>query len=375
MKFKIDSSNLKKISKIFSNISYNNNYLVEMNGILFEIKKDNVFIEARNTYISIKFTSNENIEIIKEGIFLVKAKLLNEVISKLENNEIITFNKVEENLITIKSKNSYYEINLMNHDKYKNEKFISDKNYEEIIINNIYFKKMIESVIFAGDERSNRKILQGINIKIDQNSIKLLASDNIRIAFNKQKINYIGEKINKIIPIKAIKEYLKLINESEEIKLRFFENKMLILSNNLLVQINLIEGTFPNLENAFFDQNKNKLTIKKDLMLSLLDRALPLVLNKESSNTIITLKILQKNLMIESNESEIGSSKVETSDFKFEGENEFVIHFNPRLLKEAIIKLENLDMILDFNTSEQPFIMKDSRINNDFRCLILPFKI
>lgn len=375
MKFKIDSLNLKKISRIFSNISYNNNYLVEMNGILFEIKKDNIFIEARNTYISLKFTSNENIEVINEGIFLVKAKLLNEVISKLENKEIITFNKIEENLITIKSKNSYYEINLLNHKNYKNEKFISDKNYNEIIINNFYFKKMIESVIFAGDERSNRKILQGINIKINDNFIKLLASDNVRIAFNKQKINYTGEKINKIIPIKAIKEYLKLINESEEIKLRFFENKMLILSSNLLIQINLIEGTFPNLENAFFDQNKNKLTIKKDLMLSLLDRALPLVLNKESNNTIITLKILKENLMIESNESEIGSSKVETADFKFEGVNEFVIHFNPRLLKEAIIKLENLDLILDFNTSEQPFIMKDSRKNNDFRCLILPFKI
>ncbi|CRX37140.1 / dnaN / DNA polymerase III subunit beta / 1531:2658 Forward [Candidatus Hepatoplasma crinochetorum] len=375
MKFKIDSLNLKKISRIFSNISYNNNYLVEMNGILFEIKKDNIFIEARNTYISLKFTSNENIEVINEGIFLVKAKLLNEVISKLENNEIITFNKVEENLITIKSKNSYYEINLLNHKNYKNEKFISDKKYNEIIINNFYFKKMIESIIFAGDERSNRKILQGINIKINDNFIKLLASDNVRIAFNKQKINYTGEKINKIIPIKAIKEYLKLINESEEIKLRFFENKMLILSSNLLVQINLIEGTFPNLENAFFDQNKNKLTIKKDLMLSLLDRALPLVLNKESNNTIITLKILKENLMIESNESEIGSSKVETADFKFEGANEFVIHFNPRLLKEAIIKLENLDLTLDFNTSEQPFIMKDSRKNNDFRCLILPFKI
>ncbi|BDV03281.1 MAG: hypothetical protein HPPSJP_0020 [Candidatus Hepatoplasma scabrum] len=375
MKFKINSLNLKKLSKIFANISYNNNYLVEMNGILFEIKKDSIFIEARNTYISLKYTLNEDIEIIKEGIFLIKAKLLNEVISKLENNETITFNKIEENLITIKSKNSYYEINLMNYKKYQKEKFISDQNYQEVLINNFYFKKLIESVIFAGDERSNRKILQGINLKIEDNKIKLLASDNVRIAFNEQKINYSEQKINKIVPIRAIREYLKLINESEEIKLKFFENKLLIISNNLLIQINLIEGIFPNLEKVFLDQNKQKLTIKKDLMLSLLDRALPLVLNKESNNTIITLKILQKNLIIESNESEIGSSKIETNDFKFDGENEFTIHFNPRLVKEAIIKLENVNITLDFNSSEHPFIMKNDQQENKFRCLILPFRI
>ncbi|BDV02708.1 DNA polymerase III subunit beta [Candidatus Hepatoplasma crinochetorum] len=375
MKFKIDGLTLKKISRIFSNISYNNNYLVEMNGILFEITKNNIFIEAKNTYISLKYNLNNNIEILKEGIFLIKAKLLNEVISKLENNEIVIFNKIEDNLITIKSKNSYYEINLMNDKKYKKEKFISDQNYKELIINNLYFKKLIESVVFAGDERSNRKILQGINLKIDQNNIKLIASDNIRIAFNKQKINYQKDLINVIIPIKAIKEYLKLINDSQKIKLRFFENKLLIIDDNLLTQINLIEGVFPDLERAFLGENNQKLVIKKELMLTLLDRALPLVLNKESASTIVTLKIFDQILMIESNESETGTSKIETKDFTFEGGNEFVIYFNPRLLKEAINKLENPNITLDFNSPEQPFIMKDNTDENKFRCLILPFKI
>ncbi|BDV02113.1 MAG: hypothetical protein HPAVJP_0020 [Candidatus Hepatoplasma vulgare] len=369
MKFKIKTDEIKKISKKIVIPSTNLINKIEFTGILINVFKNKITFETKGEFLSLKAILKKDFEIFKEGKVLVKSKLFNEIISKI-TDEFVEIHTMGDNVLIIKSENYEYELNLMNSKEFEEENFNVDSK-DFFILSYQKFFKLFKGVIFSGDISAPRRILQGVNLVIENGIIKTSATDNTRATILKLSFNDQNLNLNKIIPIKVIQENLNIFESSKELNILFSHNKILITSENFISKGNLIEGVFPNVEKIFPIKFKNYLDISKQEILNLIDGTTVINFNKNSDTNVIKFLFDKNEIIVEFRELEIGYSSLKTKKFDFQGEKNFFISFNPRLLREAITNLDAEKIKIGFNDSNSPFVIfgKDS----NFKSLILPY--
>lgn len=333
---------------------------IEFTGILITVNDNSITFEGRNDYMDTKIeeTSMTTVKIIETGKVLIKAATLNEIIQKMEG-EFVTFTRVDSNLLTIDSKDSNYKINLLSDEKY--EKAAMENSMENpIVISSSNFKESISKVIFAGDENNTKFIFQGVNISIDNGMMTTTVCDGIRIASHKSS-QLSDIKINKIIPIRVVKELIKILPPTGEYKFSFKEDKGIVVAENMINQFSLIEGTFPVFDAHFeLDKYNKTLIIDRSSLIKSIERATILNLNKADGSNRIELKITKDSVIIESKEQEVGSAKIELKEIEYEGEG-INISMSPKIILDGIKSLETKKIKILFKEPEVPVLLKSEK--------------
>ncbi len=334
MKFEIKLSTIKEYLRRLTISVQSISSRVEFTGVLITAFDNSITFEGRNDYMDTKIeeTSLIDIKIIEPGRVLIKANMLNEIIQKM-NGDTVTFNKIDSNVVSIESQDSNYQMNLLTDENYERAIF---QEFENVItIKPSDFNKAVSKVIFAGNEYHPKFIFQGLNLIINNGVMTTTVCDGIRVASHKVNVNS-DTNINKIIPLKVVKELIKILPTNKEFKFSFNENKGVVVSGNMINQFQLIEGTFP-IFNKYFDKNgyTKELTINKSDFEHAIERATILILNKADTSNRIGLTLDSNNFVIESREVELGSSKIELKSFDYNGEA-INISLSPKLLADGL---------------------------------------
>ncbi len=369
MKFKIKTTILKNIINNFSLIINNSTNIIENSGLLIEIKENQVIFEGKNSEIELK-EYIKDVEIEENGEFLIKFKYLLDLISKF-NGKYVEFNLIENNLILIKNENNKYKITLLDNLKFKkiNEEVVNDFKKIKVIGGNLI--NLLNSVSFAGDEKSSRKILQGINLITKDDELKAICSDNLRIAFNKTKV-LSSEEVNIILPIKIAKQIMKVISPEKEVFLKINNNKISLIQDNIFINSMLIEGIFPDIEKVFKNIGDLNLKIDAKEMVALIENAIILNPNKYEE-IFLEQKIIDGELVFKNTEDSFFETESKTKKFTFNSNDEFKIFFNPNLLLSGIKNKVDNSIKINYSDSNSPFIFTFDKDEN-FKCLILPYK-
>lgn len=315
---------------------------VELTGILISVFDNSIVFEGRNDNLDIKIeeSTSTDMKIIEPGRALIKANMLNEIVQRMEG-DMVTFTKIDSNLITIESNGSKYDMNLLKDDKYERASYMESTD-ENLTISQKDFHKSVSKVIFAGKESHFKFIYQGVNFSIDKGVLTTTVCDGIRIASRKTNINYEGI-LNKIIPIVVVKELLRILPDSGSFNFSFKENKGIVSAGNIVIQFTLIEGTFPSFDKFFNkDDYTSSLSVEKAALLKGVEQVTVLSMNRlDSSRLAISLS---NNLFkLESNEIEIGSADVLINEFKYEGED-LKVSLSPKILVD-VLKISSSDNV------------------------------
>jgi len=365
MKFQIKLDILKDYLKRLTHSVQSVSSRVEFTGILITVYDNSITFEGRNDYMDTKIeeTSLTQVKIIETGKALIKASMLNEIIQKM-NGDSVTFSRIDSNLLTIKSKDSDYQINLLSDEKYEKAS-ITEYPDNSVTITSSNFKESISKVIFAGNENQSKFIFQGVNIIIGDGIMTTTVCDGIRIASHKS--SQLSEKrINKIIPLKVVKELLKILPVSGEYKFSFSDSKGVVVAKNMVNQFALIEGTFPTYNDRFEVEKYNKtLTIDRLLLINAIERATVLNKNREDGSNRVELKLKNNLMIIESKEQEVGSAKIELNNVDFKGE-EINISISPKIILEGIKALESKDITLLLTEAQSVVLLKSEKDGLDY---------
>jgi len=251
-----------------------------------------------------------NFEVIEIGTMLVKAKTITEIANKVNDDETITLTKVGDNILVFTTSNSEYEINLLDDSNFEKINFNHGEEIETVNISKDTLKKIINSVVYAGNDKSPRRILQGVEISIKDNKISAIATDTMRVALYKTETNNTKE-FSKIVPIKSLREMSKLI-DSEEVTLSFELNKVFIKDKTTTIKTNIIEGNYPTVMNAFPTETINELRIAKTNIVDVIEKA-TLLNNNPNNPGIIKMIINNGTIKFETRQIEVGYASVETS--------------------------------------------------------------
>ena len=357
--------NLNHTSKAIST----RNLIPILTGIKFDLKEEGLYLFASDTDISIRsFIDKKDISEIKElGSIVIGGKYIVEIIRKLPDTDI-TIEVIDGFKMIVSTSNTEFNLNGINPEEFPNLELEETK--EPIILNTDEFKTIINQTFFATAQSETRPILTGINFRIDNNALEVIATDSYRLARKVINIDKdLDSSVNIVIPGKNLLELSKIVDDDDEnLELHLFNNKILFKYKNILFLSRLLSGTYPANSSIIPNNFATVIEIDSNSLYEIIDRASLLTSDKDKNT--IKLELINRELIISSNSPEIG--KVEEK-LNVDSEGSVSISFSSKYMLDAIKSFNQEKVSLYINDDSSPIILKS---NNDISLiqLVLPIK-
>ncbi len=243
------------------------------NGILFEANEDNK-VHLFATDLEIGIDCYIPAQVIETGSTVIPSKIISELIKKFPEGKI-EIECIENNITTIKENNSNYKILGFSAEEFSN--FPEIKMRAKIKLNQKLFKELIQQVIFSTSRDESKTFLNGALFKIIDNKIEVVTTDSHRLSLkNIKPINIekttTDEKIEVIIPYRALSELSRLLLDNEEVfvEVKFGEKQIMFIlfpdgqKNSIRIYSRLIEGQFPDYKQIIPDSFKTEIKINTE---------------------------------------------------------------------------------------------------------------
>lgn len=332
--------------------------------ILFSSEENGIELKATDIQISIR--TELEAQITEEGRAAIPARLLYEIISRFPDGDV-SFQNEGENTMSISCMNAKVDLQLMDADEFP--VFPVLEKAEQIKIEQNVLRNMISQTIYSVSADMDKPILTGLDFDIKKNSLSVVALDGYRMAVRRETIISEMEK-NCVIPSRTLREIMRILEDTEEnVKITVSGNMALFEMGDTQVYTALLEGDYVNYENLLPAEYTTAVKVEKEMLLSSIERAS--ILAREGSNNVIKLSVSEKALEISSN-SEMGkiNEKIPTvTDGK-----DLSIAFNAKYILDVLKNLEESEIMLQFNTSVSPCVIKKEGTNK-YDYLILPVQV
>ena len=362
MKFKISKDLLFSNVQIVQNIVSSKATLPILSNILMETKKDKVRFST--TDLNIGITCELPVKTIEEGSITIPAKRFSDIIKELPNGEVTIYAK-KNNQIDIEGEKCRFK--LVGLPKEEFPKFPEFDNKENIRIDQKVFKKMLKLTSFAVSHEESRYILNGVLIEVEDDLIRLVATDGRRLAkIESNLIVKVKKLLNVILPTKAIQEINRNLTEEGEVSITIGKNQILFDINNVLIATRIIEGEFPNYKQVIPKESPIKINIKTESLLSAIRRANLLT---TPDFQVVKFEVFKDKLIISKSTPDVGESREEIG-INYKG-NEFIIGFNPQYLIDFLKNIEEDIIDLELLGVNEPAVIRIDK----YIYLTLPMRI
>lgn len=340
------------------------NTLPILSNILIEAKKEVVLFSATDLDIGITYTTND-IQCIEEGSVTIPAKRTLDIIKELPNDTIeITAKK--NNTVLLQCGDIIFKILGIPKDEFPT--IPGFKNQEACTLTQKELRNLLTATSFAMSSDETRYILNGICIAVSKETIKTIATDGRRLAIATIKNNTNFKKEEKaVIPSKAVGELIKTLKEEKTIDVFFSEKQIKFQTENMGILSRLIEGEFPNYEQAIPKEHETKLIINKEALQSAVKRA-SLLTTQESQ--AIKLALSKNKLIISKSTPEIGETKEELTA-EYTGP-EMATGFNPTYLQDVLKTIKKEKVSIEFTGTEKPAVIRQG---GEYIYIVLPMQV
>ncbi|HPW36036.1 MAG: DNA polymerase III subunit beta [Syntrophorhabdus sp.] len=354
------NSILLPISKIVG-ITEKRSLMPILSNIMIDFKKTDTTIYSTDLELSaigqIDFKAPEERKIVIHG-----RKFL-EILREMDTGEIIL--QVDENILTIKQKQTEIVLSLQDSEEFPEVKKIEGN--EEYVINGAALLEMIEKVSFAISVDETRYVLTGMHISSRDGNIMVVGTDGFRMAFYQKQIEGMRNFKGITIPKRSLFEIEKIIDGDENVLMILEEKHVQISTKNILVISRVIEGSFPDYENVIPQTNENIARIDKESFMKGLKKVSSIIGRSEP----IKMNLTEGKLEMES-ESDIGRAK-EILDIDYKGED-ITLNFNVRFVMDVVSHIESNIVVMSVPTTYGAVLFKEEN-NENYKNIVMPIRI
>lgn len=377
MKFTIKKDELLKVLKFSEKIVESKNISTPiLNCINLIISKNQSKCICTNGIISGCYEiKDEFINIEEQGKFLIKNKILLEIVSKLEEEEI-SFNKIENSVLIIKTKSFSSQINIIDDSSFPNINF-NFENLPYLEIKNSDLNEILKkngSCVY--NDPNQTKTISGIyfDTKINSGKITTLSTDTFKLAYliSDTSSDLETKFILNTSTLFVITQIIKQFDKTTTFYVDELNNKVLIKDGNITIIDRSIIGDYPVeiFIKAFNIEHKTILKIKKDNLVNGLE-VNKVFVNLEK-NPITTFEISNNQLELSAQSFEVGETKKIVEIEEMKGEN-LKIGFNISFLLTLLKNIDSQYISLFIEANTKPMLILGD--NQNFKELILPVKI
>ena len=339
-----------------------------LSNVLLQANGDRLELTATDLDVTISCSVEAKVK--KAGATTVPVKKLFGIVRELNGSEI-EIEVDEKNHCSIRAGASFYKINGLAAEEFPpSPKFKEDK---KVVLKQETFRSMLKKTSFAVSTDESRYVLNGIFLSLKDNKMTMVATDGRRLALVDEEAE-VPEKSQGefIVPAKTVGELGRLLQDKNEVEIRFTDNQAAFTLKDdkgsaILITTKLIEGNYPNYRQVIPAETKERIALSREEFLHALKRAE--IMTSEKANSV-KLAFTKNNLTITANSPEVGEAK-ESLAINYKGK-EMAIAFNPRYVIDPLNALANEEVFLELIDELSPGVLK---INGPFLYVVMPMRL
>ena len=365
MKFTCNKSDMTEAVNIVLKAVPGKTTMPILECVVIEAAGDQIKLTTNDMQLGIETRFPAQIE--EDGIILVNAKMISDIIRKLPENDVYFEADDNENILLFCGK-AKFNLSGKNHEEFPMLPNI-EKSYK-ITVSQFTLKEMIRQTIFSIASNETNKLMTGELFEIKDNYLKIVSLDGHRIAIRRMELkkDYSDRKV--VVPGKTLNEVSKILSGELDdlVNIYFSKNHILFEFDQTIVVSRLIEGEYFRIDQMLSSDYETKININKKEFLDCIDRATLLVREGEKKPIIIEITDNSMELRID---SAMGSMN-ESIDIVKEGKD-ILIGFNPRFLIDALKVIDDETINIYLVNPKAPCFIRDDEENYTY--LILPVNI
>ncbi len=385
----MDNNNLKLIveTKTLTHALAFANSIVEKRNVIPELShiklsSNNGKLQLITTNMEIYLRQKVAAQIITEGAIMVSAKILNDIIKKISDNDIML--SVSKDQLEILGKNCAFNLLTLPADQFP---ILDDINVEATFkIASCDFIKMIEGTLFSVSVDETRYNLNGVYFHVKDEECCMASTDGHRLSVSTVHTASNTSEFGVILPKKTLEEIIKILRDPQNIQLKikiFLSiNRIKFVCNDIMMVSKLIDGTFPDYQGFIPAINNYKLTINTKLLADVIDRVATITVDKfQAIKLILSKKSLEVTAYGEARgvaKEIIPYSLNESNLCVFDHTDTLSIGFNPKYLTDALNAVLNSTKAnkvkLYFLDASSPVLLKTSQNPKDI-FVIMPVRV
>ncbi len=335
--------------------------------ILVDASKGQITLTANDMELGIETVIDG--EIIEKGIIALDAKIFLEMVRKLPDNEVMieTDNSYKATITCEKA-----QFNIVGKSGEDFSYLPQIERSESICISQFTLREVIRQTIFSIADNFTNKILTGELFEINEDVLKVVSSDGLRISLRKinLKNTYPAKKV--IVPGKTLSEIAKILSgdTDKDVNIFFTDKHILFEFDNTTVVSRLIEGEYLKIDNILAADYETKVRINKKEFQNCIDRSTLLI--KEGDKKPLILNILDEVMELKMN-SVVGSLNEEIDITKMG--KDLMIGFDPKFLMDALKVIDDEEVEIKLLNSKAPCFIKDEEENYTYLILPVTFNV
>lgn len=365
MKISINQSEFQNaLSVIIKGVS-NRSTLPILSGVYMKAYKDELILQTTDLELSIQYSIDTLIE--EEGETVVPAKLLSEIVKSLPD-AAISLELIEDNII-ITCDSSSFSLKTLNPQDFPG--FPSVETHQSIILPFNAFSSMVKKVSRVVSKDESRAILTGVLITLEENILKMVATDSYRLAISEITIEETqSESFEAVISGTFLQDIVSILKTNDQISLALAENQIIITYGKTVFINRRIEGTFPNYKQLLPNGFNTRVEVDVVSLIASVKRVA--LLNSAASPIRFDVNTDSQTIQLLTVAQDIGSAQ-ETLSCSVVGDNT-EIAFNYAYILDGLSAITTKNTFLEIQNSMKPGIFHAGD-DEDFLYLIMPVRI
>ena len=366
MKFRVEQSDLSKgMEKILNVVPQRATFPI-LSNILMDTSDGKLLLAGTDLDISV--STKVEAQVSEKGGVTVSGRRMGEIVKELPPGEI-QITAVKEK-VTVESGKGSYQLMGMTKEDYPELPETSKKRV--MSFNSEALHRSIEKTTFAVSMDEMRPALSGALWQIHPQEMRMIATDGHRLAFLKFTRKFETEETQVNIPPKALNHLDRLLGDSEEVEVRFEENRIGFYFGQTSITARLVEGEFPDYEQVIPKGNDKIVQVERDVLASALRR----ISIFSNPNTHLFRMSVRKNRMeFLSSSPDIGEAKDECP-CQYDGDD-LDVGYNAQYLLGILRRIESEKVTLSLSTPLSAGIITPSVQKNgeELLYLLMPVRL
>lgn len=366
MKFVCNAAELSQACSIVQRAASAKTSIPSVEGILLSAEGHSLTLTGYDLEMAIVTEIPCAVE--EAGKIVVNAHMFSETVRKLPNKPVIVDSDSRQ-IASIECGDFNTTIVGMSADDYPELPSITggyDIELEQSVI-----KDMIRKTIFSVAIKDAQVIYTGVKFEIEENHIRLIAVDGVRLAIRNENINYSGEDLSFVVPSKTLNEVSKILSDEPDKKINISVGKRHIIFkvDNYDIISRLLDGEFLNYKNAIPTAFKTTVKVKTADLLESIDRTSLIIMDRLKS----PIKCVFSNGYIRmSSNASIGASS-DRIEAEIDGED-VILGFNNKFMLDALRVCDTDEIKILLGSSVAPILITPNE-GDSFMFLILPVRL
>ncbi len=369
MQLIILKENLKRALNIVDKAIKQNIALPVLKNVLIKTFNNRIKFSSNNLEIGINASSLG--KIIEEGSITVPYVIISQIVQNIESEKIIL--ETEKDVLVIKTDNYHAKIQGINEKEFPIIPKIENTN-DYIQIKGDVLKRYFNHIATAIQISDLKPEISGLLFNYQMSQIICVGTDTFRliekVIHKNEFTSTFSNSFQVIIPLKTIQDLVRMILDTEDVKLYIDQNQIVFQTEQWELVSRLIDGIYPDYDFIIPKETETEINLDTKSFF----QSLKLVSNFSSKINDVKLQCTDKKILkVYSSNPYIGESEF-LLPVKIKGKELPEVIFNWSYLHDVNKIIEEEELTLGFNHPDKPVVFRNKN-NKSIFYILMPIKL